>query len=146
MSGKLIAIYLKRFRRGPMDSVERANVVAGQGIEGNTDQGGKRQVTVLSIEGWRAALAEIEEDVSPQQRRANLLVEGIELARSRGRVLRVGSTRLRIHGETRPCERMEEAAEGLEAALDPDWRAGIYGEVLEGGELAVGDSVSFEVT
>jgi MOSC domain-containing protein YiiM len=46
-------------------------------------------------------------------------------------------------GETDPCGNMERAHPGLRAALTPNWRGGIYGEVLEGGTLSVGDAVSF---
>src|SRR5262249_24057269 len=46
-TGRLEAIWLKRMRRGPMDAVERAVFKAHQGIVGNTDQGGRRQVTPL---------------------------------------------------------------------------------------------------
>ena len=48
-----------------------------------------------------------------------------QLAHTRGRVLRVGPCRLAIGGELTPCERMDEAAPGLRAALQPDWRGGV---------------------
>ena len=36
-TGRLERIYLKRFRRGPMDAIERAELVEGRGLVGNTD-------------------------------------------------------------------------------------------------------------
>jgi MOSC domain-containing protein YiiM len=53
----------------------------------------------------------------------------------------VGGVKILIHGETRPCEQMDEALPGLRAALGPDWRGGVFGEVLDDGEIAVGDPV-----
>lgn len=45
-------IWIKRMHRGPMDPAERARVVAGKGIVGNANQGGKRQVTIVSNKHW----------------------------------------------------------------------------------------------
>ncbi len=59
-------------------------------------------------------------------------------------MLRIGACRILVRGETRPCRRMEEACAGLQAALETEWRAGVYGEVLSGGEIAAGDPVAWE--
>ena len=36
-----------------MDPTDRARVVAGKGIVGNANQGGKRQVTIVSDRHWK---------------------------------------------------------------------------------------------
>jgi MOSC domain-containing protein YiiM len=127
-----------------MDARRRATAVAGRGLEGNANQGGRRQVTLLAEEAWARVQAELGQAVEPAARRANLLVRGLELSGARARVLRVGPCRILVHGETRPCRRMDEASPGLFAALEPDWRGGIYGEVLSGGEIVLGDPVAWE--
>jgi MOSC domain-containing protein YiiM len=138
------AIWLKRFKRGPMDPQETANLRAGKGLVGNANQGGRRQVTLLEEESWADTLAELGEDLDPATRRANLLLAGIRLEGTRGRILRVGPCRLRIFCENVPCERMDEARPGLKRALKPRWRAGACAEVIEGGEIRVGDEVAWE--
>lgn len=143
-SGRLVAIWLKRFRCGPMDSQGRARLVAGHGLVGNANQGGRRQVTIISAERWRAMMRELGADVDPAARRANLLVDGVELRDTRDRVLRVGAAPLRVLGETRPCERMDEALPGLRAVMGKDWGGGVFAEVLEDAEIAVGDAVRWD--
>jgi hypothetical protein len=41
--GRIEAIWKKRFRRGPMDEIDSAVLVAGRGMAGNANQGGRRQ-------------------------------------------------------------------------------------------------------
>ena len=141
MSGRLEAIWRKPGRREPMQRLEEARLVAGEGLAGNHHRGGRRQVTIISREAWRRAEEELGNEVDPSARRANLLVRGVELADTAGRVLAVGACRIVVRGETTPCGRMDEQAEGLQEALRPEWRGGVYGEVASGGEIRVGDAV-----
>jgi len=137
--GEVVAIWLKRFKRGPMDPVLFAEAVAGRGLAGNANQGGKRQITIIDESRWSEAQRELGVDVHPSTRRANVMLRGIDLENTRGRTLRIGAVTVRIYNETRPCEQMEEAQPGLRAALSPRWRAGVYGEIVEGGVFRVGD-------
>lgn len=121
-----------------MDSAQRATLLAGRGIVGNADQGGRRQVTLIDQTAWDAALEELGVAVEPVARRANLLISGLSLSGSRGRTLRIGACGLRINGEVRPCERMDEAQPGLRAALGPFWRGGVFAQVLNDAEIEVG--------
>jgi MOSC domain-containing protein YiiM len=138
------ALWIKRAHRGPMDRAERAELVAGRGVRGSADQGGRRQVSIISQEAWDAAVEQLGVAVDPSARRANVMISGVDLADSRGKLLRIGPALIRILGEVRPCERMDEAEEGLRNALKPHWRGGVFGEILEGGTIAVGDAVAIE--
>ncbi len=136
-------IWIKRFKRGPMDVRDRAELVSGKGLVGCANQGGSRQVTLLSAEDWAEFMERLGADIDPSARRANLFLSGVVLTNSRDRILRVGACRLRIKGETRPCERMDEALEGLQEAMRRNWGGGAYGEVLDDGEISVGDEVTW---
>ena len=139
-------IWIKRVRRGKMDRAESATLVAGRGIAGNADQGGKRQVTLMDLERWQALMDRMGGDLETGVRRANLVIDSLDLFDSRGRTLRIGATRLLIHGETRPCERMDDALPGLGDVMRERWAGGAFAEVIEGGEISVGDAVEWEPT
>jgi MOSC domain-containing protein YiiM len=142
--GRVEAIWIKRAHGGPMDPVARATLRAGAGIVGNADQGGRRQVTLIDRGEWDRVTGELQDHVDPASRRANLLLGGVTLAGSRGRVLRIGGCRLRINGETRPCHHMDETHAGLRRALAPPWGGGAFAEVLDDGEVEVGAPVEWE--
>jgi MOSC domain-containing protein YiiM len=140
MSGTVVSIWIKRAHRGVMDPVDEAEAIAGHGLAGNADRSRRRQVTIIDEAAWKTAAAETGHDVDPSKRRANIMLRGVDLAQSRGKHLRIANCLIRILGETTPCERMEEAQPGLRNALRPNWRAGVFGEIVEGGPLRIGDA------
>ncbi len=124
-----------------VQEVSTATAVAGEGLRGDHAGGGRRQVTILDQRCWADVCREVGQDLDPGARRANLVLEGLDLKESRGQTFRIGKALFEVVGETRPCELMNDACQGLEAALAPDWRGGVFGRVLEGGEIRVGDAV-----
>ena len=139
MNGRVEQIWIKRAHRGPMDARAEAELVAGRGMVSSADQGGRRQITLLDADEWEARCASLGVTVDPIRRRANVLLRGVDLRTSRGRLVRLGACLLRILGETKPCERMDEAQRGLQTTLFPDWGGGAFAEVVEGGAIRVGD-------
>lgn len=144
-AGLLEAIWVKRARRGVMDAVDSVELVENRGLADSADQGGRRQVTIIEQEVWAELMRQFGASLPPVTRRANLMVRDIMFANMRGKVLCVGDCRIRIYGETKPCERMDEALPGLKDAMYPDWRGGAFGEVIGGGVIKLGDLVAWEV-
>jgi MOSC domain-containing protein YiiM len=148
--GRLIGIARHARPKAPMEVVDHVLVTPEGGVTGDfrgamKGKPYKRQVTLLEVEDWATAMAEVGHSLPWQERRSNLLVENFDLPQVKGVRLRIGAeVVLEITRETDPCERMEALAEGLKAALTPDWRGGACTMVITGGSIAVGDEVRID--
>lgn len=142
--GSLQAIYLRPSKRTPVQALPQAQAIAQVGLQGDHAHGGRRQVTLLDADAWQAACDELGCELDPGARRANLVLRGVSLLESLGRRLRIGEVLIEVTGETKPCRLMEAVQPGLRDALQPGWRGGAFGRVLEGGSLRCGDTVGFE--
>lgn len=141
--GKLLDIAFKRTTQAPMETLKSVRIDLRSGLENDfRGTARKRQVSVLSAESWAAACAELDTDLPWTVRRANLLVEDVDLPRTPGALLEIGPVTLRVEVETKPCSRMDQQQSGLRAALEPDWRGGVCCTVVSEGTVNVGDSVT----
>ncbi len=125
----------------PMVEVTAQHASSGRGIEGDRRAKGKRGITLLSAERWADVVREIGQPLPWHTRRANVLVEGVDLLPLIGYHLRIGDLIVKVWDETRPCDEMEEFCVGLKEALKPNGRGGVHGEILRGGMIRIGDGV-----
>lgn len=139
--GRILALAWRPTDGQPMCETNRQTLVAGAGLASEPGRKPNRGVTLLSASVWRSVCQSLGRELPWHLRRANVLVDGLDLASSIGHVLALGPTRIHIHGETRPCGLMDQAYPGLRAALIGECKGGVHGEVLTGGDIAVGDSV-----
>jgi MOSC domain-containing protein YiiM len=137
---------------GPVEVLDSAQLIEGQGVAGDfrgtlkAGSDGRRGVVLLEAADWTEATAECGAELPWWERRANLLVEGLDLPQRPGAKLGIGTGVLvEITQECAPCERMEALHPGLRQALTPDWRAGARARVLRGGSVAVGDEIRIEL-
>ena len=145
-AGSVLGIARRHVKRGPMLTLQQVEISTAAGVKGDTrGRPGPRQVTVLAASAWVEACADAATDLPWFARRANLLIEGLDLRFSTGAILHLGDgIQLLVTGELEPCQRMDEAAPGLCLALAQDWRGGVTCLVRRGGALAVGDSVRLQ--
>ncbi len=142
MSGRVLAIARCLVKRGPMELLRETAISLDKGVEGDPRGHKKgRQVTVMSREAWEAACADLGRELDWTTRRANVLVEGVDLAFTKHRQLRIGEVHFTIAMQTQPCFLMDEFASGLKDALKPDWRGGACCSVEKAGIIRVGDPV-----
>ena len=143
--GTLLAIATRTGTRVPMMESATAEITTEEGVRGDfRGRPGPRQVTVMAIEDWQAACDELAEEIPWTARRANLLVSGLKLDQTSGRLVTIGDVTLEVTGETEPCYRMDEVRDGLQNALGPNWRAGVSCRVVVGGHVEVGSGVTLQ--
>lgn len=143
--GRLVGIAIREESRAAMRELQRVAVSTSDGLQGDfRGRPGKRQVTVLSSQDWQQACGELGRDLPWTVRRANLMIDGLRFAGTTDATLRIGQVVLRVCGETDPCQRMDEQADGLQSALRPDWRGGACCRVVRGGVIELGDEVLLE--
>jgi len=143
-----------------MKSLDRARLIKGVGIEGDRyanatgtysakflGEPGKH-LTMLSADGVEAtvaATAGMEPFESLSELRRNLVVRGLSAAALNdmvGHEVKVGPARLFVHRLTVPCK-YREAQTRRPGLMDALWDVcGVNCEVLEGGDVRVGDKVA----
>jgi len=153
MTGTLTGIARHGRAKGPMELIDHVEVTIAGGLHGDFRGAvkpggrGRRQVTLIERIDWDAAMAEVGHRLPWYERRANLLVDGLDLPQTAGARLRIGrDVLLEVTRHTEPCHRMETLAPGLFAALTPDWRGGACSRVLAGGIIAIGDQIRIETS
>lgn len=138
---RVLRMWVRPEQDAPVVEMHELHLVDGQGVRGDHALGRMRHVTVIFEDDWRAAERELGVAVDPSARRANVLVSGGGGARYVGRTVRLGDAVLEVKGITAPCPIMEKGAKGLEKALGPDGRSGVWGRLTAGGVLRAGDTL-----
>ena len=111
-------------------------------LDGDHGKSVKRGITFISAKQWQDVCNEIGEDLPWQTRRANVLVEADSLKYLIGKEIMAGSIKLIIHEETKPCNLMDTYHSKLQDALQTECRGGVLGQVIEAGELKIGDEIA----
>lgn len=127
--------------RQPIVEIFEGRARAGRGLAGDERARGKRGLTLLSAERWSEVNAALDTVLPWHARRANVLVEGMDLEATVGRRIEIGEVTLRVWGESKPCAEMDEIHAGLREVLATNGRGGVYGEILTDGMIRVGDTV-----
>jgi MOSC domain-containing protein YiiM len=154
-AGRLVAIYVAPAASAPMEARDRIEVDAGAGLRGDryatatgtySNHGrGPRDVTLIEREAIDAVRTEDGGiAVSEAETRRNLVTEGVALNHLVDREFRVGAVRMRGVRLSEPCVYLEQLTglDGVRAAFVH--RGGLRAEVLDDGELRVGDAITVD--
>ncbi len=149
-TGRVEAIHVTAAHGAPMESRQRVAALAGLGLEGDrspVDAGGDPSrvhagsaLTLVESEVIESLLASDEIHLAPGATRRNLTTRGIRLNDLVGRRFRVGPVVCQGIKLCEPCSDLE-ASIGRPILRPLAHRAGLRADILEGGDIALGDAV-----
>jgi MOSC domain-containing protein YiiM len=139
MEHQVLKLWIRPLAGEAPVEVEALELETGSGVVGDHAYNTARHVTLVFLDDWKRATDELGQEVDPVGRRANILLSGGGGEQLPGRRVRLGEAVLEIRGITRPCGVMNEAAPGLQEALKPEARAGVWAKVLSGALIRPGD-------
>lgn len=133
----------------PRVGVECVTAVAGEGLVGDRYFGepphryaATCQITLIEAEAVERVRASGRE-LTPAQTRRNVVTRGVELNDLVGRTFTVGEVRMRGVERCDPCSRLQKFTyRGVMRDLRD--HGGLRAEILEGGEIRVGDELRVE--
>ncbi len=142
-AGKIVGLCVRTASGVPPVERSTLDLDAEEGVVDDHGNRERRGVTVISRESWSDTERTLGTEIPWTTRRANVLVEGVNLAKLLvGGTLRLGRCEIEVLGETFPCDLMDELHPGLKNALLPNTRGGVYGRVITPGTIEVGEEAA----
>ena len=142
-SGEVVWIGVRPERGAAMQVVDEVMADQRTGLIGDRYSGtsGKRQVTLIQWEHLTVLAALTGQSVSPELLRRNIVIKGINLLALKNQSFQIGNVVLKTTGLCQPCSKMETilGAGGYNAMRG---HGGITAQVLQGGLIHLGDSVT----
>jgi MOSC domain-containing protein YiiM len=149
-SGRVEHIHLAGREGEPMRAIDRVRVIAGIGIDGDRYAAGQghfskspgtgRALTLIEAEVLEVLRHSTGLELKPGEARRNVTTRGIELNELVGRRFRIGGVLCEGVRLCEPCAYLEELlAEPVMLPLLH--RGGLRADVLEDGEIRIGDEV-----
>ena len=147
--GRVEGIFLTDTHGDVPRSVDRARAVAGAGLVGNRyyfEHGAAppgRAVTLIAAEGLEAFVEETGISVTAAETRRNVLTRGVDVNALVGKRFRVGDVECVGVELCEPCAHLQSMTKpGVLKGLVH--RAGLNADVLNDGDIAVGDAVTVD--
>ena len=130
---KITHIFLKTAHGAPMEPVESANAITGEGLQNDVSRGRtRRQVLIVDAHTIN------EFGLSPGTLRENIILEGQSLSGAqRGTVINLGNAKLEVTLDCAPCDYLDDIKAGLQD--DIEGKRGTLSRVLDGGVITIGD-------
>ncbi len=148
-----MSIHIAPAGTAPVISLGEIQAIAGKGLEGDRyylktgtyskTPGTGREVTLIEIEAIQALRREYGIDIDAAQARRNILTRGVALNHLIDQDFAVGEAVLRGTRLCEPCAHLEKLTlKGVMRGLIH--RGGLRADVVRGGIIRVGDTISAE--
>jgi MOSC domain-containing protein YiiM len=144
--GRVVGIFLTPEHGELPENVERARALAGKGLEGNRyfygdgDAPDGRALTLIAAEALEALEQETNIVLRAAETRRNVLTRGIDVNALVGKRFHVGDVECLGVELCEPCTHLQSMTQpGVINGLVH--RAGLNADILNDGEIAVGDAV-----
>ncbi len=137
-------IGVRPVRRSAMMVVDSVRLDTQVGVTGDhysNPKRGTRHVTLIQCEDIQAIASYLDQPVTPEQLRRNIVIRGLNLLALKDKRFHLGEALLEMTGECHPCSRMEETfgTGGYNAVRS---HGGITARVLQGGTVRLGDRLT----
>ena len=149
-TGKLLSIHITPAKSQPMQRLDEARLIEGQGIEGDRyllgtgtysiKPGEDRQITLIEREMLDRVAADDGHEINVDEHRRNLTVEGVPCQHLVGLRFRVGACILEGVRINQPCKYLNLMLKrDVYMAL---WnRSGLNCKIIQGGTIRPGDTL-----
>lgn len=150
--GSLQGVFIAPEESADIQSVESVEVIKGKGLKGDRyflgtgtfseKEGTGREVTLISQEAIDAVNQETNIPLTAEQSRRNLLTVGVPLNHLVGKRFRIGDVVLEGKRLCEPCDDLAKSTGyGKPIITALLHRAGLRADIIEGGEIHVGDRI-----
>lgn len=156
---RVVSIYIAPAASSQMESLGDVQAVAGRGLEGDRYFAGNGAFSSRAIPGREITeVTLIESEVIEQLRdhwgidvdatdsRRNIVTRGVALNDLVGREFRIGEVRLRGASLCEPCVSLVKSPENKHLLRALVHKGGLRAQILSGGRIGVGDSVTGPTT
>jgi uncharacterized protein len=149
--GSLQGIFIAPKESAEIQSVDSVEVVKGKGLKGDRyylenlpeKYEAGREVTLISLEAIEAVNLEKNIPLTPEQSRRNLLTVAVPLNHLVGKRFRIGEVVLEGKLLCEPCSSLAKiTGYGKPLTIALLHRGGLRADIIEGGEIHVGDMIS----
>lgn len=148
MNGKVEGIFIASEERGPIQSVDTVNAVAGRGLEGDRyfkagdalNSEPTEEITLFESEAIEKANAETDIAVEPQDMRRNVMTSGLDLVALIGKRLRIGEVEVEAMEDNPPCRYLTELT-GKDLLKPLIRKGGVRGRIVTSGTISSGDTI-----